>query len=976
MAVDKSDQSALTPNSARTPPPAASDPRLKRPSRPSVNTPHPSNSSQGVPPTPTSRTSLLVSQESQSPTNLRTSNGTSSWVEVPADAPICDLSHILPQLIQVMDSRAAIVWKKDERARIEMEDKGNRWHLEKAKALPAFPATVELYQSRREGTQNELRKLDSELRKHATICHDIAEDLRNMLRVKPSPSESERATKLAAEGKEKLEAELREKLEADLKDRLESQLKKKLEADLKESLEVELRNRVEADTKENNRSLSPKDRISSDFLTTIKKVQSSVSSQSKSNSVFGSKIHALEQWKKEVEDGQAKLLPQSAPGTSDSMRPDINEVLERADEAIRKVQGEMSTMRTELETFKADNGSRQKSPHAGQIADVAIRLSKVEQHLLEWQNMENQTRENVNALRILRAEHDAVHGAHRKQTDQLQREVGQVKSETATFSDKITNLESRAEALSDSKMAELNKTVQTVESQQRTSREQLGKLLIQAPALIDTSDKLQNCLKDTQALSQRMGKCETLSETLHIGVRSLETRYNNINTEDLVRRMAHAMHEMYPSMQSLLNQLEFFKEQLNSLRDQFTKEIESLKTATHNADPTSITSALEQVQDTSKQFSVLQNTQIAQAEDIVRNLEEIKDLSHRFERHSDALEELGEKFSDATELSEQVLALGPRLDDVETRLQSQASESGAIKQRFEEFRTKLEELQEIASAESMTRTCEQGQRQRDQGLAIQIQESKLPGSQQTNTESQEHRQKPHRLTYGPHPGPERVDSGSTPSPQVEQDGTSRDLPDAAQVPLAPRVMSMSISSGAARQAPRESRAIPRSISSADVPQAPAAARSVAKPISSGITAGPSNSSLRIGGAAAQQENETARATSSMPRGSLDQSMDSTVTANPPPLPAKSIRAGRDAATRDLPITGRFSAQASSPANPPGQAPAKSKKRRREETISVNGRRTDSTPPHVARSSPAPSSSSDQLVSKKAKKRAKRQSQLK
>lgn len=915
---------------------------------------------------------------------------------MPADAPIYDLSHILPQLIQFMDSRAAIVWKKDERARIEMEDKGNRWHLEKAKALPAFPATVESYQSRREGTQDELRKLDFELSKHATICHDIAEDLRDMLRVKPSPSESERATKLAAEVKEKLEAELREKLEADLKGRLEAQLK--------ESLEVELRNKVEAEAKENNRSVSPKDGTYPELMTTIKKVQSSVSSQSKSNSVFGSKIHALEQWKKEVEDGQAKLLPQSAPETSDSMRPDIKEALERADEAIRKVQGEMSTMRTELETFKADNDSRQKSPYAEQTPDVAIRLSKVEQHLVEWQNMENQMKENVNALRVLRAEHDTVHGAHRKQIDQLQREVGQVKSETATFSEKITNLGSRPEVINDGKVAELNKTVQAVENQQRTLREQLGKLLIHAPALIDTSGKLQNCLEATQALSQRMGKCETLSETLHIGIRSLETRYNNINTEDLVRRMAHAMHEMYPSMQSQLKQLESFKEQLNSLRDQFTKEIESLKTATHNADPTSITSALEQVQDTSKQFSVLQNTQRAQAEDIVRNLEEIKDLSNRFERHSDALEELGETFSDATELSEQVQALGPRLDDVETRLQRQASESGAIKERFEDFQTRLEELQEIASTEhfkefqaklgelqenssreNMTRICEQVQRQRDEGFAIQIQEfntnaawvlSKLSGIQRTNTESQEHRHEPPQLTNGPHPGPEHVDSGSPPSPQDEQDGTSRDLPDAAQVPTAPRAISKSISSGDAPQAPRESRAMSRSISSADVLQTPAAALAAAKPISSGITAGPSTGSLRIRGAAAQQENETAKATSSMPRGSLDQSMGSRVTANPPPSPAKSTRAGRDAATRDLPITGKVSAQASSSENSPGQGPVTSKKRRRQRSISDDGRRTNSIPPHVARPSPAPSSSSDWFLGKKAKKKGKRQSQVK
>ncbi|OQE41898.1 hypothetical protein PENCOP_c004G04483 [Penicillium coprophilum] len=68
-------------------------------------------------------------------------------------------------------------------------------------------------------------------------------------------------------------------------------------------------------------------------------------------------------------------------------------------------------------------------------------------------------------------------------------------------------------------------------------------------------DGFENGLAPVAGLTQALKKCEEKVDTHARAIRSLEQRYSNITTGDLVDRMACAMQKMYPSVDQLSRQL-------------------------------------------------------------------------------------------------------------------------------------------------------------------------------------------------------------------------------------------------------------------------------------------------------------------------------------------------------------------------------------------------------------------------------------
>ncbi|KAL2004843.1 hypothetical protein VTN00DRAFT_3116 [Thermoascus crustaceus] len=60
---------------------------------------------------------------------------------------------------------------------------------------------------------------------------------------------------------------------------------------------------------------------------------------------------------------------------------------------------------------------------------------------------------------------------------------------------------------------------------------------------------------------------ESKQKTVEIGLHSLETRYNNLSTEPIVRHMVVAMQEIYPSPTALMEQLTSLRTQVDKCRD-------------------------------------------------------------------------------------------------------------------------------------------------------------------------------------------------------------------------------------------------------------------------------------------------------------------------------------------------------------------------------------------------------------------------
>lgn len=231
-------------------------------------------------------------------------------------------------------------------------------------------------------------------------------------------------------------------------------------------------------------------------------------------------------------------------------------------------------------------------------------------------------------------------------------------------------------------------------------------------------------LNNFQALAQRVDVFQKAQNTTIAAIRSLEHRYQNINSENLVKAMVHAMHEMYPNMQKQINQLNSLQTQFDFNKDELTKKIDSLKTSFDNEDRASITTALQEFKQITEQFAQLQKTQKLQADDIVRHLEEVKDLRNELEGYSQALTYLGDQHSD---LSEGLKALEPGFGEFDSRLEGQAKQCKDSSEFFHGLQTQLEQIQVVASEDNLKKICEEAQQERLDSMSHKMDEFNLQG---------------------------------------------------------------------------------------------------------------------------------------------------------------------------------------------------------------------------------------------------------
>ncbi|RJE22757.1 hypothetical protein PHISCL_04902 [Aspergillus sclerotialis] len=141
------------------------------------------------------------------------------------------------------------------------------------------------------------------------------------------------------------------------------------------------------------------------------------------------------------------------------------------------------------------------------------------------------------------------------------------------LSEQITHLQSLQDMRDDIEGSEINEVKKSLAQQ----TEALNLLKIDHGRV---SDQLSNVVNNiTTSLShgvaglrQTFDSAQRHIETLTVSVHSLETRYNNLNTEPMVKNMLAAMQELYPSAAQLTDEV-------RRLRLIFDREWPSLKTA-------------------------------------------------------------------------------------------------------------------------------------------------------------------------------------------------------------------------------------------------------------------------------------------------------------------------------------------------------------------------------------------------------------
>lgn len=743
MDVDRTDLSPPTTSNTRL---APTDPRLSRLS--AVSQPPSQNKTS---PTVSPSTSPVIQQNAATAPSITTPAkvGQIDSGKATTDAPLCDFSHIVPLLNQLIDSRATLLWSQTERAAVEKEDALLWRNLGRAKALSGgFPALVESLQSMADNAPTGLQKLESELTKQQTKCSDMAEKLRSMLHVAPPPLENDKTATLKAQLKEELRAELQQEWTS-AKDTLANELKEKLWKDLEDQIRAEAQ---ETRAASGSPSENPHETIPAGDKEKSGTLERSLQFVSQSNQKLSTRILQLEKWKKQVDEGQDRSpIPSKAPVEPNDQTPSQIKLLEE------------------------------------QISTLQERLGKSEQAQSQWLALHNQTRYNTSVLQKLQAASDPA--PQDAKINHPEEEARNIRADLKGTQADLTLLKSQPRESNTEAQAALQTAFHDLEAKYRTLNEQLMTLRSLRVDLGGVLESLQGHRDAIQNLFVQINKVRGPQETMKTAIRSLEHRYSNITSENLVKSMTHAMHEMYPSlMQKHVDQLNALQSQLDSNKAEVTQEIDSLRKSRVNEGAVPAAAAPEQLNDISERLAQLQETQKTQAADIVRHLREISELREQFDAYKNGLDELGDKQAeDVSDQSRDMKVLGSRIDKHDSQFESLTRENKDAQGFVGRLKHELESMQELVSEERVKRLCDETQAAKLQDIASRMQVFNSQGDlllktlatiQEGFTHSGPDRDSLKALTNGLLSGPSKVNTSSiqpqngTAATQNDQSGSS------------------------------------------------------------------------------------------------------------------------------------------------------------------------------------------------------------
>ncbi|KAF7586568.1 hypothetical protein BBP40_008667 [Aspergillus hancockii] len=108
-----------------------------------------------------------------------------------------------------------------------------------------------------------------------------------------------------------------------------------------------------------------------------------------------------------------------------------------------------------------------------------------------------------------------------------------------------------------SEVDDLKKVLEQASGELNSLKNNYGKLSDEVKDLHDAQPAA--ALQQVIGISESLQTTQQVVDSIKVGLYSLETRYNNLTTEPIVRNMVAAMHEMYPSNSQLIEQVAMLK---------------------------------------------------------------------------------------------------------------------------------------------------------------------------------------------------------------------------------------------------------------------------------------------------------------------------------------------------------------------------------------------------------------------------------
>ncbi|GFF40433.1 hypothetical protein IFM51744_04462 [Aspergillus udagawae] len=573
------------------------------------------------PTNPPSRDPRLVSRNRPAPARtasldtgiLGPPNGHKLGVEPPNNSPPIDRQDGAPgdQFIRALSEliKAAVdtATREVEKDKLLKKKDTTEGLLRKAKAAPSFPSTTAFFQQARKDEDSQLTRMDETITKHQAHYRQLENSLKTKW-VHLLPRNN-------SDSDEKIDR-LRDEILA---------LKKRV-GDSESDVSREKYQLLETKTKMLQDRVVLLEKTSGNHATSInaqmryeKEIKERVDMLGSDIAQFPSQETVLKHFSSEVEELKritmtldAKLsslqkAQEEYSGSLERLNKSIDaqrERLDASDDTSTTFEKKFKDIHERLAPIEKVQVTLSEAPATAPIdaSNIELRLKNVENNLSKiprpdssLQSRVQNLSEKLQQLQDLQAMKDELHFAEMEEIkksavdkaeiqslkDSYSRVAGEIQkmsqSDRAAAVDKaeIQSLKDSYSRLAD-ETRRLSQSDPAVDKAEMQSLKELSSRLaedIQTMSQWNPTAALQQIKTvDTKinTVDVALKNSNRLLESVRVGLHSLETRYNHLSTEMVVKNMVVAMQEMYPSAGQLA-------EQITTLKNQAEKEISSLK---------------------------------------------------------------------------------------------------------------------------------------------------------------------------------------------------------------------------------------------------------------------------------------------------------------------------------------------------------------------------------------------------------------
>ncbi|KAJ5540179.1 hypothetical protein N7513_008511 [Penicillium frequentans] len=359
------------------------------------------------------------------------------------------------------------------------------------------------------------------------------------------------------------------------------------------------------------------------------KIQNSIVEHSTRISRMLKDIGELSTWRNEIRDGKTKLPLETMPVEVETLAGEVTTIKERVEMIQPDLKRSLAVV-AEVPVLQArfDLAQEQQSGFIATI-DSALKtvksseaeISGLETKIANTETMTIELKERLGTLEIQRAEISQKAAGSNQSSDQG----------TDKFADRVVALETAH--------SDVNAKMKA--------------LLSQGAVWTEACNSLNLVLK----------KLESKQDSFKVALRSIEMRYENINTESLVKQMTHAICEMYPTLPQIA-------EQVKNLKSEFSSNIRSLA---------------DRIDKLDVNVSSMPNSLLVKAKDAV------KDQLQSFERQFNELVKLDHG------LTEKLLSVEDRIDKLTSNIASMpdgllARAKDDVKDQIQSFERQFNEM--------------------------------------------------------------------------------------------------------------------------------------------------------------------------------------------------------------------------------------------------------------------------------------------